>query len=136
MNRPSLLFNIEYMRHLQKKMLRKSTFIAQGSYYLLTGIWPIIHIGSFMAVTGYKTDIWLVKMVALLSTTIGIQLLLQLSKNPGPKLLSVMTALSFLLIDTYYALHGTISKIYLADAMAQVIFIVSVLLTVQKRDSA
>lgn len=85
-----------------------------------------------MAVTGYKTDIWLVKMVALLSLTIGIQLLVQLLNRPGPALLSVLTALSFLLIDTYYALNGTISKIYLADALIQVAFIITVLLTVQK----
>jgi hypothetical protein len=120
------------MQHLHKKKLRTATFIAQGSYYLLTGLWPLIHIGSFMAVTGYKTDIWLVKMVALLSLTIGIQLLIQRLNKPGPTLLSILTAFSFLLIDTYYALNGTISKIYLADALMQAAFIVAVLLTVQK----
>ncbi|VTR52312.1 Uncharacterised protein [Sphingobacterium thalpophilum] len=44
----------------------------QGIYYCLTGIWPVIHISSFMAVTGPKTDLWLVKMVGLLSLAIGL----------------------------------------------------------------
>lgn len=32
----------------------------QGCYYLITLIWPLVHIKSFMAVTGYKRDVWLV----------------------------------------------------------------------------
>jgi hypothetical protein len=93
--------------------LRTSTFIAQESYYLLTGIWPIIHIGSFMAVTGYKTDIWLVKMVAFLSVTIGIQLL----KRRQSEIVQYNNS-AFLFADRQLlSLHGTISEIYLIGAM-------------------
>ena len=35
----------------------------QAAYYTLTGIWPIVHRRSFEAVTGRKTDYWLVQMV-------------------------------------------------------------------------
>lgn len=29
----------------------------QGTFYLATGIWPLVHIESFVAVTGPKTDL-------------------------------------------------------------------------------
>ena len=34
---------------------------AQAVYYILTGVWPLVHIRSFMAVTGPKTDLWLAR---------------------------------------------------------------------------
>jgi hypothetical protein len=32
--------------------------LVQGVYFLLTGVWPIVHLPSFLAVTGPKTDLW------------------------------------------------------------------------------
>ena len=46
--------------------------ILQGIYYLITGIWPLIHIGSFMKITGPKTDRWLVKTVGVLLAVISL----------------------------------------------------------------
>jgi len=114
----------------QIKKLRKYMLLAQGIYYFITGLWPIIHIGSFMMVTGYKTDLWLVKMVGLLSISISIQLIAQVVNKRLPRLLGLLSALAFLSIDSYYTLNGTISKIYLADAAIQVIFIIVILLPV------
>jgi hypothetical protein len=37
----------------------------QGSYYLITGLWAILDIKSFMTITGPKCDVWLVKMLGL-----------------------------------------------------------------------
>lgn len=95
----------------------------QGIYYLVTGIWPVIHIQSFMAVTGPKTDIWLVKMVALLSVSIALTILLQ-KKHTNGFILNILTALSFLIIDLYYALSTVISPIYLTDAGIQLLFVI------------
>lgn len=39
-----------------------------GWYYLMTGIWPLLHIRSFVWMTGPKTDRWLVKAVGGLVT--------------------------------------------------------------------
>jgi len=30
--------------------------IAQGLYFLATGLWPLVDVGSFQAVTGPKTE--------------------------------------------------------------------------------
>lgn len=32
-----------------------------GGYFLLTGIWPLVHRRSFERVTGPKSDYWLVQ---------------------------------------------------------------------------
>ncbi|SHL25073.1 hypothetical protein SAMN05444407_10372 [Chryseobacterium contaminans] len=35
-------------------------------YYFATSLWPLVHIKSFLIITGDKTDIWLVKTVSIL----------------------------------------------------------------------
>ena len=44
----------------------------QAAYVVLTGLWPIVHVRSFTAVTGSKTDLWLVKTVGALISVIGL----------------------------------------------------------------
>ena len=40
--------------------------LAEGVYFFLTGLWPVVHLPSFIAVTGPKRDLWLVRTVGLL----------------------------------------------------------------------
>ena len=54
---------------------RRLIFWLQGGYYLITGLWPLIHIPSFLWLTGPKTDLWLVKTVGLLAAVIGMVIL-------------------------------------------------------------
>lgn len=39
--------------------LLRFVLLAQGSYYFITAVWPLAHMRSFLAVTGPKTDLWL-----------------------------------------------------------------------------
>ena len=119
---------------LKVNLMKKNLlFLVQGLYYLLTGLWPLIHITSFMYVTGPKTDTWLVKMVGLLSMSIGISLVIAVKNKERPWTLSCCTALSFMIIDSYYALDGRISKVYLADAALELIFLLAVLLSLRNK---
>lgn len=93
----------------------------------------MVHIESFMAVTGPKTDLWLVRMVALLTIVISIELLAGIKNGQASQRLPIGAALSYLVIDSYYSLNGTISAVYLADAAVQLVFIV--LLVVAGRKS-
>lgn len=120
---------------VKTKQMRKFTLLTQSTYYLLTGIWPVIHLPSFMAVTGSKTDIWLVEMVALLTIAISIQLIAHINYKQSSPTLAVTTALSFLVIDSHYALNGTISKIYLGDAAVQLAFLIALILLWLKKTS-
>jgi peptidoglycan/LPS O-acetylase OafA/YrhL len=102
----------------------------QAGYYAVTGIWPILSMRSFEAVTGPKRDRWLVRMVGLLAATIGASILVGLQDeevSAETRALAICSAASFAAIDTVYALPGRISKIYLADAAVELAIIVSLL---------
>jgi hypothetical protein len=100
-------------------MLPKIALI-QGLYYLATGLWPIVHIESFLIVTGPKIDLWLVKTVGVLVAVIGAALL---SASRARRitdeiiLLGAGSALGLAIIDVVYARR--ISSVYLADAAAE-----------------
>jgi energy-converting hydrogenase Eha subunit E len=95
---------------------------AQGSYYLLAGIWPLVSMGTFEAVTGPKTDDWLVRTVGLLAAAIGATLLFG-ARLPAPRAeavaLAVLAACAFASIDLVYGLSGVIRPVYLADAAVE-----------------
>ena len=95
---------------------------AQAAYYVVTGLWPLVSRRAFEAVTGPKTDWWLVQMVALLVTGIGTAIGVGArDERPAPAIrtLAISSALSFAGIDAVYSLRGQISKIYLADAAVE-----------------
>src|SRR5260370_35548482 len=48
--------------------------VTQGIYYVLAGLWPWIHLTSFLAVTGDKADLWLGQTVGALIVAIGAAL--------------------------------------------------------------
>jgi hypothetical protein len=118
-----------------KKANMRRIFFIQGCYYIASGIWPIIHMESFMWVTGEKTDLWLVKMVGLLSCAIGVTLFAA-RQSPGriAVVLAATSTLAFAAIDIYYSAIGVISKIYLGDAVIQLTILAILLIVVQKRN--
>jgi hypothetical protein len=97
--------------------------LTQGAFYLATGLWPLIDIDSFQAVTGPKTDLWLVRTVGVLVTVVGLVLLTAARRRSiGAEigLLAVGSALGLAAIDIIYVLCRTIAPIYLADAVAEI----------------
>jgi len=109
------------------KMLRILLWV-QGTYTLLTATWPLVHIDSFVFITGPKTDIWLVKTVGALLIPIALTLLTYLfvrtDRRPAA-LLGGGTALAFICIDSYYALTNVIPDIYLADGVLEIAFLIT-----------
>lgn len=94
----------------------------QGVYFLVTGIWPLLHIESFLLVTGPKVDLWLVKTVGLLIAVIGGVLLLAARRGritPEIVLLAVGSAAALGAVDVVYALSDRIRDVYLLDALAE-----------------
>jgi hypothetical protein len=95
----------------------------QGIFYVLTGVWPLVSIGTFQLVTGPKLDLWLVKTVGLLIAVIGLALLAGAKRRRiGPELvlLAAGSAASLAAVDIVYALSGRISDIYLLDAAVEI----------------
>jgi hypothetical protein len=108
--------------------MKRSEKIAllQGTYFFLTGVWPILHLESFLWVTGPKTDLWLIKTVGLLIAVVGAAIFLAGIRSrvtPEIKWLAVGSAAGLAFIDVYYYLDGTLRWVYLLDAGAEAVLI-------------
>ncbi len=100
-------------------MNERTLAIAQGIYFGATGVWALVDIDSFEAVTGPKVDKWLVRTVGVLVAAIGATLVSAgvRRKVTGETIgLAVGSAAGLAAIDVFYATKGRIAKIYLADA--------------------
>ena len=98
----------------------------QGLFYVATGVWPLLHIDSFMAVTGPKTDLWLVYTVGVLVAAIGAVLLMSARSGritPEVMSLAVLSAAALTAIDVIFVVRQVILPIYLADAAAELLLI-------------
>jgi hypothetical protein len=103
-------------------MLLKLALI-QGVFYLATGLWPMVHMQSFLRVTGPKTDLWLVNTVGVLVTVVGAVLISASRQHRITNeitLLAVASALGLAAIDLVYGLSGRISAVYLGDAALEI----------------
>jgi len=102
--------------------LRASIAYAQGGYFLLTGLWPLLSIKTFQLVTGPKTDLWLVKTVGVVVAAIGATLIMAGSRRqqaPEIPLLGISSAAALGGIDLVYVAKGRIPRVYLLDALAE-----------------
>jgi hypothetical protein len=94
----------------------------QGLYYLVTGVWPLLSMRTFEAVTGPKVDRWLVKTVGILVGVIGAVLFVA-ARRPAPApevpLLAAGSAAGLGAVDVIYSARGRISPVYLLDAVLE-----------------
>jgi hypothetical protein len=102
----------------------RSVAAGQAALYAATGIWPLVHMASFEAVTGPKRERWLVRTVGVLVAGIGATLALaawRRSFGPEIRLLGGASAAGLAAVDLWYAgVRRRISPIYLADAAAEI----------------
>jgi hypothetical protein len=99
--------------------------IAQGAVYVATGLWPLVSMKTFLAATGPKRDLWLVKTVGLLVTVIGGVVALagvRGRRTPEIPLLGGGSAAALAGIDLVYGGSGRIPRRYLLDAAMELAF--------------
>lgn len=109
---------------------REAVSTAQGVFYAMTGLWPLLHIKSFEAVTGPKADRWLVKTVGALVLVVGTVLAtagMRRKVTSELTLLAAGSAVAFVAIDTVYVGKGRISRVYFLDAVAELGFLAALL---------
>jgi hypothetical protein len=107
--------------------------VVQSSYYVVTGLWPLLHLPSFLWVTGPKHDLWLVRTVGVLLVVIGATLALAVLRGgivPEIVLLGATTAVGLLVIDAVCAVRRIVSRIYLVDAAIQLMLVAGWLVAV------
>jgi hypothetical protein len=95
---------------------------AQGAYFLATGLWPLVHMPSFLRVTGPKRDVWLVRTVGALIAVTGATILSAAQRNRVTgeiAFLAAGTAGALGAVDTIYTVRGRIPPVYLLDAVAE-----------------
>lgn len=104
-------------------MATKTVLLIQGLFYLMTAIWPLVHIRSFEKITGPKQEHWLVYTVAVM---ILCSSLVFLSAATGPFMvgkeviiLSLSNIIALAGIDIVFVFKRIISKVYLLDALAE-----------------
>jgi hypothetical protein len=96
--------------------------VAQGAFYVATGVWPILHMRSFEAVTGEKTDDWLVKTVGALIAVGGAVMMtagMRRRVTPEIAMLAAGSAAALAAVDVIYNQKGVIPNVYLLDAVAE-----------------
>jgi hypothetical protein len=100
--------------------------IAQGAYYLVTGVWPLFHMPSFLGITGPKTDLWLVKTFGVLIAVIGVHFLGTVIRGRNLadlKSLAILVAAAIAVTESWFVLEGEISAVYLLDAVVELGFV-------------
>jgi len=99
----------------------RDTVVWLGLYYIGTGLWPILHLPSFLAVTGPKKETWLVQVFGALIASLGFSVILH--RNAGPASAGVGLSAAFVLAasDVYFVGRRRIRPTYLLDAVVEVV---------------
>jgi hypothetical protein len=104
----------------------RRTALAQGVFWFVTGLWPVVSLRSFEAITGPKRDKWLVKTTGALIGAVGISLIagaFERRRSPVTRTLGVASAATLAAADVYFVSRGDIGAIYLGDAAVESAFI-------------
>jgi energy-converting hydrogenase Eha subunit E len=100
--------------------------LGQAAYFLVTGIWPLVDLRTFEAISGPKVDDWLVKTVGVQIGVVGGVLALAAYRQrvtPEVELLAIGSALGLAAIDVVYVSRRRIRPIYLLDALIELGFV-------------
>ncbi|WP_200860872.1 hypothetical protein [Anaeromyxobacter sp. Fw109-5] len=104
---------------MERSALASRLAVVQGTYWVASGIWPIVHLTSFEAVTGPKQAGWLVKTVGALIAAVGTTLAVAGARRRVTGEIALLGAASAAALGGaggWYAARGRIRRIYLADA--------------------
>ena len=101
----------------------RKALLAQGAYYVATGVAPFVSRRAFEAVTGPKREWWLVETVGVLVTAVGGGLIAAAARDRvTPELLAIAAGCAggLAAIDIVYVARHRIAPTYLADAAIQI----------------
>jgi hypothetical protein len=104
--------------------MHRAVLAWQGLYFVATGLWGLVSLRSFMAVTGPKTDTWLVRTVSVLVVAIGSVLLLGARRRDPARevdLLALGSGFGLAAVEVITVAKGRIRPVYLLDAAEQML---------------
>ncbi|HYF15738.1 MAG TPA: hypothetical protein VD971_11780 [Phycisphaerales bacterium] len=97
-----------------------------AAYYAVTGVWPIVHVGSFLAVTGPKTDLWLVQLFGALVCVPALVMGHAAATGRMPAATFITAVASTVTLgagDVIFVAKGSIGPVYLLDAGVEFTFL-------------
>ena len=106
--------------------------LSQGIFFVASGLWPVVHLRSFEAVTGRKRDKWLVQTIGGLIAAVGGALLVgafERRRSRSLRTLGIASSAALAASDVYFAGKGRISPVYFADAAVEATLIATWLVT-------
>lgn len=101
--------------------MQRSAQVLQGGYYLVTGLWPLVHFRSFTALTGPKPDRFQTQATGALFAANGLALLAGEPATRGMRLLAGGTAAAALAMELAYRRH--LRRVFLLDAVLEGAFL-------------
>lgn len=93
---------IAVTRHVDRWRLLRLILGVQGLYYVVAGLWPFLHLQSFLWVVGPKLDPFQLSVTAALIVAIGASLLaaaVRSRPSASAVVLGMGTALAFIAVD-------------------------------------
>lgn len=109
-------------------ILHRIIMLLQGIYYVATGLWPLVHLGSFEAITGPKVDRFTLRSTALLIVIVGALLMLASRKNnpdPGFTALGAATAVGLASVEAVHV--RKVRPVYRLEAIGEIMLAASLL---------
>jgi hypothetical protein len=100
----------------------RPVLLAQAGYYFATGLFPFVSRRGFEAITGPKTEWWLVQTVGALVTVIGGTLARAATTRritPETLALAAGSAASLAAIDVVHVARRRVAPSYLFDAAVE-----------------
>jgi hypothetical protein len=89
----------------------------QGGYYLVTGLWPLVHFRSFTALSGPKPDRFQTQTTGALFAAIGFALLVGEPATRGMRTLSGGTAVAAIGAELAYRRY--LPRVFALDGVLQ-----------------
>ncbi len=106
--------------------MRSRVWIAHALYFVVGGLWAVLGRRSFEAITGPKTDYWLVRTVGGLLVAVGAVIGMAGAREritADIRWLAIATSGVLAVIDVVFTATGRIRPVYLLDALANVVLI-------------
>ena len=111
--------------------------LAQGAYFIATGLWPLVHFSSFAIVTNTEGPAWAFRAIGLLIACIGLALLSAARvREFGAAIchLGALSAMALAWIDVELLRQGVIGSLNELDVPVQLAFALAWLVLASKRD--
>ena len=108
-----------------KNRTDRTALLLQAAYFVVSGLWPILHLRSFMWVTGPKEDTWLVRTFGAMVAALGAVMLWCGMKRRGEAEVGLVAGAvggALAIADVYYVARGRVRPTYLLDAASELPF--------------